>query len=120
MVFKFHRSVLDIHIDIKELSAFSKVILTTEYDNAYNGDNFLHRVMTIHSAKGLEFDQVMIFASNYNVIRGNDLNEHYVAVTRGKEKLVVVLNSNNYFTYLKSLVEALKLSLEKIIKIASD
>ncbi|AZU60267.1 UvrD-helicase domain-containing protein [Neobacillus mesonae] len=113
-------AILDIRIEMKELNAFSKVILTPEYDNAFNGNNFLHRVMTIHSAKGLEFDQVMIFASNYNVLRGNDLNEHYVAVTRGKEKLVVVLNSDNYFTYLKSLLEALNLSLKKIIKIVSD
>lgn len=110
-------AILDISIDIQELGAFSKVILTTDYDIAYNGDNFRHRVMTIHSAKGLEFDQVMIFGSNYSVQRGSDLNEHYVAVTRGKEKLVVVLNSHNYFTYLKDLVASLRLSLKKVIKI---
>ncbi|MCY7810697.1 ATP-dependent helicase [Bacillus spizizenii] len=110
-------AILDITIDIKELRAFLTVILTTDYDIAYNGDNFLHRVMTIHSAKGLEFDQVMIFGSNYNVQSGSDLNEHYVAVTRGKEKLVVVIDSHNYFTYLKNLVASLSLSLKKIIKI---
>lgn len=110
-------TILDIRLDMKELKSFSNVILTTEYDKAYSGDNFLHRVMTIHSAKGLEFDQVMIFASNYNVLRGRDLNEHYVAVTRGKEKLVVVLDNDNYLTYLKGLLDSLNLSFEKIIKI---
>jgi superfamily I DNA/RNA helicase len=113
-------AMLDLGIEIKELKAFSKVILTTEYDNAYNGDYILHRVMTIHSAKGLEFDQVMIFASNYNVLRGKDLNEHYVAVTRGKEKLVVVLNNKNYFTYLMSLAETLNMPIKKILKIVRD
>jgi ATP-dependent exoDNAse (exonuclease V) beta subunit len=110
-------SIFDIRIDIKELNAFLDVILTTKYDNAYNGDDFLHRVMTIHSAKGLEFDQVMIFASNYNVLRGNDLNEHYVAVTRGKERLVIVLDNSNYFQYLRNLVKSLKISLDEIIRI---
>jgi superfamily I DNA/RNA helicase len=109
--------ILDISLDINELRAFSEVVLSEEYDNAYNGEKFLHRVMTIHSSKGLEFEQVMIFASDFDLIRGRDLNEHYVATTRGKEKLVVILDSVNYIQYLNSLVESLNLSLENIIEI---
>lgn len=109
--------VLDFTLDINEISAFTEVILSEDYDNAYNGKKFLHRVMTIHSSKGLGFDQVMIFASDFDLIRGKDLNEHYVATTRGKEKLVVILDSVNYIQYLNSLVESFNLSLENIIEI---
>ncbi len=34
--------------------------------------------------KGLGFDQVMIFASDFDLIRGKDLNEHYVVATSGR------------------------------------
>ncbi|NSL51885.1 ATP-dependent helicase [Calidifontibacillus erzurumensis] len=110
-------SILDLSVDIKELEAFSEVILSEEFDNAYNGKKFLHRVMTIHSSKGLEFDQVMIFASHFDLISGKDLNEHYVATTRGKEMLIVMLDSPTYIQNLYNIVKSLKLSLENIIKI---
>lgn len=109
--------ILDFTLDINELEAFSKVVLSEEYDNAYNGENHLHRVMTIHSSKGLGFDQVMIFANDFDLIRGRDLYEHYVATTRGKKMLVIVINNNNYFKHLTNLVKALNISLENIIKI---
>jgi superfamily I DNA/RNA helicase len=111
-------SKLGYSIELKEIDAFAKVILNDEYDNAYNGKDYKHKIMTVHSAKGLEFDQVIIFASDYNLFRGKDLNEHYVATTRGRDKLVVVLNSKKYMQHLIQVINKCNIpSIEKVIKI---
>ena len=42
------------------------------------------------SSKGLEFDQVILFAGDYNLSKKEDIYNHYVAVTRAKEKVVII------------------------------
>ena len=46
--------------------------------------------MTFHSSKGLEYEQVIIFGEDYSEIESKIYN-HYVAVTRAKEKLIIVV-----------------------------
>ncbi|MYL56603.1 AAA family ATPase [Virgibacillus halodenitrificans] len=101
----------------EELGPFVSVILTDEYDIAYNGQENMNKVMTLHSSKGLEFQQVFIFAADFKLTQGKDFNEHYVATTRGKDKLVIILN-DNYVTYLEKIQKELQLeSLNKLIRI---
>jgi len=101
----------------EELGPFVSVILTDEYDIAFNGKESMNKVMTLHSSKGLEFQQVFIFASDFKLSHGSDFNEHYVASTRAKEKLVVILNEN-YVSYLEVIQKELQLeSLNQLIKI---
>ena len=46
--------------------------------------------LTLHSSKGLEFDQVILFVGDYNLSKKEDIYNHYVAVTRAKEKVVII------------------------------
>lgn len=109
---------LGLSIDINELKSFCKVVLGTEYDIAFNGSEYKHKVMTVHSAKGLEFDQVIIFASDYRVFQGDGLNEHYVATTRGKDKLIIILDDEKYIYHLLDIKSKCNVkSIEKLIRI---
>ena len=51
---------------------------------------------TVHSVKGLEFDNVIISGikgKHFKLNSEDNLNVYYVAITRAKEHLVVMLNS---------------------------
>ena len=71
--------------------------------------------MTIHSAKGLEFNQVIMFAKDFDIDK--DSAEHYVAVTRAKEKLVIVMDNCKYLKSIKKLCSNIELDFNRIIKI---
>ena len=63
--------------------------------------NIKHISLTIHSSKGLEFNQVILFADDYNLNNDNEIYNHYVASTRAKNKLIIVYlkdirNSRNF------------------------
>ena len=72
--------------------------------------------MTIHSSKGLEFEQVVICSKNYNLFIGKDSEEHYVATTRAKKKLVILLNDTLYLKKIKCICRDTGLILEDIAK----
>jgi superfamily I DNA/RNA helicase len=65
----------------------------SKYAVALNPIKPQHCTLTLHSSKGLEFEQVILFIEDYayygNV--GNEhINNHYVACTRAEKRLVVV------------------------------
>ncbi|MEK4495502.1 UvrD-helicase domain-containing protein [Ureibacillus sp. FSL W8-0352] len=70
--------------------------------------NFLSKkpkklALTIHGAKGLEFDHVFINADSFFDLRGNFLKQnHYVSITRPKKSLHIVIN-DGYESLLKEL-----------------
>lgn len=97
-------SILEIEIkDEEDVVKFKETILNKEYDNAYNGNRYKHKIMTIHSSKGLEFEQVVLYASNFKLHLNKDKNEHYVATTRARDRLVIFLNDRNYITYVNDI-----------------
>lgn len=103
---------------LDEINSFIATVTDNQYDNAYNGKDYKHKIMTIHSSKGLEFDQVIIFADEFKIFWNKDKNEHYVATTRAKEKLIVIMNDDRYLNYLKDLVKKCGLqNIERIISI---
>lgn len=102
--------------ETKEIDSFVESIINLRYKNAFNGEEFIHKVMTIHSSKGLEFDQVVIFSKNYDIFREKDSEEHYVATTRAKRKLVILLNNDWYLKKVQSICEDTGLILESIAK----
>ncbi|MEG0963678.1 MAG: ATP-binding domain-containing protein, partial [Lachnospiraceae bacterium] len=69
-----------------------QVITDEQYISTYNSDKFRHVVTTIHSAKGLQYAQVIVLADNYNLQNEEDLNLHYVAVSRPEKRLLVLCN----------------------------
>lgn len=76
---------------------------------------------TLHSAKGREFDVVILFAMNNDVIpswrdqqRSEALREarrlFYVGVTRGRKELYVVFQKGNHSPWVKELYDRVKTS----------
>lgn len=89
----------DIHI---------KKLYTTIVDKNYHyyflQDGLQNTSMTFHSSKGLEFDQVILFAEDYNLYYEDSIYNHYVAATRAKEKLIIIyLDGNNDKKFYKNL-----------------
>ncbi len=70
-------------------------ISDTSYHVAFDADKYQHISITFHSSKGLEFEQVIVFAEDYRLSDMASIYNHYVAVTRAKSKLVIV-KLNNY------------------------
>ena len=60
------------------------------YYTAFDTNKYQNIALTLHSSKGLEFDQVILFAGDYNLSKKEDIYNHYVAVTRAKEKVVII------------------------------
>ena len=55
-----------------------------------NMDELKRIAITFHSSKGLEFEQVVLFVSDYKLSSEEDVYNHYVAATRAKTKLILV------------------------------
>ena len=72
-----------------------KTISDTSFHVAFEADKYKHIAITFHSSKGLEFEQVIVFAEDYRLSDMSSIYNHYVAVTRAKSKLIIV-KLNNY------------------------
>ena len=77
--------------------------------------------ITFHSSKGLEFDQVIVFASDYRLSDISSIYNHYVAVTRAKTKLVIVklneYNANCFQKNIQNLFATKNLTLNDLVTI---
>lgn len=76
------------------LKKLYQTIIDEKFHVAFEAEKYQHIVITFHSSKGLEFDQVIIFAEDYRLSDVSSLCNHYVAVTRAKCKLIIVKLSN--------------------------
>lgn len=68
---------------------------------------------TIHSAKGLEYEQVIVLVENYNLRNEEDLNLHYVAFSRPEKRLLVLcyystINGKAYCATVKNSIVRVK------------
>ena len=71
-------------------------ICDSSYHVAFEPDKYKHIATTFHSSKGLEFEQVIVFAEDYSLKDMPSIYNHYVAATRAKNKLIIV-KLNNYY-----------------------
>ncbi|MFZ2380813.1 UvrD-helicase domain-containing protein [Leuconostoc falkenbergense] len=60
------------------------------------------KILTIHGAKGLEADNVIIFGNDFFWHNEFKPNIHYVAITRAKKKLIILDHRNQYLTMLNN------------------
>jgi len=95
-VFEEFEKQLEVVIDKKEISKLLETISNDEYKICFLKDGFKHKIMTVFSSKGLEFDQVVALCSDYDLRNDDKLNAHYVAVTRAKEKMILIDNTVAY------------------------
>lgn len=98
-----------------------KTISDISYRVAFEPDKYQHISITFHSSKGLEFEQVIVFAEDYRLSDMASVYNHYVAVTRGKTKLIIV-NLSNYNTLcfkknLEKILAESKLTINDIVTI---
>ncbi|MBM7650508.1 superfamily I DNA/RNA helicase [Bacillus ectoiniformans] len=77
-----------------EIGILYTVISDPKYIPYYNAEKYKLTTSTIHSSKGLEFEQVIINGNEYNFNSDNDRYLHYVAVSRPKNRLLILLKNN--------------------------
>ena len=88
---------------------------------AFYIDELKNVAITFHSSKGLEFDQVILFASDFKLCNLEEIYNHYVASTRAKTKLIIVyFNDNkNCRTFAKNINKILLESNLKMREVAT-
>lgn len=91
-----------------------------KYLKSYTPEQFSHVSITFHSSKGLEFDQVIVFTEDYPLNSNDSYSNHYVAVTRAKEKLILIGNGSwNSTMFLQNINSKIRpYQLEDILTIA--
>lgn len=62
-------------------------------------------ILTTHTAKGLEYDQVVIFTRYYMYKKNINKENHYVGITRAKEKLILIDNGCEYRERLQDIID---------------
>lgn len=98
---------------IKEIQKLKETIEDSQYEKSFNIEAYERVVTTIHSSKGLQYDQVMINSENF--IYDNQINNeelHYVAITRPENKLLILFNkrkekSRSYYKIVKTRIESI-------------
>ncbi len=101
------------------LAKLFQTISDTSFHVAFDSEKYDHIAITFHSSKGLEFDQVIVFAEDYNLSDMTSIYNHYVSVTRAKSKLIIVkMNNNNancFQTNLSKIFSTRGLTLNDVI-----
>ncbi|CEQ06501.1 UvrD/REP helicase [[Clostridium] sordellii] len=97
---------LGVSIDKCEIDKFCESIFNSEYDLAFRLIDSKHKVMTVFASKGLEFDQVISFTRYYEIYKNENLQNHYVCITRAKEKLIMFIDNEEYYTYVKNIAHS--------------
>lgn len=94
----------------KNIEDMIKTITDKKFHPAFNMEEIKHISITIHSSKGLEYDQVIVFAHDYPLDKEESIYNHYVAVTRAKTKLLIIYlkdkkGSKEYCKNLKQIFD---------------
>lgn len=101
------------------LSKLYRTVSDKSFHVAFETDKYQHIAITFHSSKGLEFEQVIVFAEDYRLSDMPSIYNHYVSVTRAKNKLIIVklnnYNANCFQTNLSRLFSVSGLNLSDVI-----
>lgn len=109
----------------EHIKAMISTINNQDYYPAFHIDELHHIAITFHSSKGLEYEQVIVFANDFPLDSEVSIYNHYVAVTRAKSKLIIVniIDANllsygiKYCNGIKRLLEKADLKPEDVMKI---
>lgn len=97
-----------------EIQKLKETIEDMQYEKSFNIELYERIVTTIHSSKGLQYNQVIINSDNFinnNVFSNSEI--HYVAITRPEERLLVLFNQRRrkaeiYYGFIKERVKRIK------------
>lgn len=73
-----------------------RTICDKRYHPAFDIEGLKRIAITFHSSKGVEFDQVILFVSDYRLSSDQEIYNHYVAATRAKSKLIMVYVNDDW------------------------
>jgi ATP-dependent exoDNAse (exonuclease V) beta subunit len=93
-------SYLGISVSTDEIEKFCDSICHSRYEMAFKLIDSKYKVMTVFASKGLEFDQVISFARYYNIHNGDNMQNHYVCITRAKNKFIMFMDNEAYYDYV--------------------
>lgn len=89
-------NILGIQINLETLKEIQRKIEDEKYKYNYYIVEKQNRIMTIHSSKGLENDNVIIILDNkYNKVNDEFKNKLFVAITRAKDNVYILCENNN-------------------------
>jgi superfamily I DNA/RNA helicase len=108
-----------------EIGILFNVVNDEKYIPTYNQDRHKLTSGTIHSSKGLEFEQVIINAQDYDMSRDGINFLHYVAISRPEERLLIIAQNScmeRYKSYIENAISetqelGIEIGIEKVIKI---
>ncbi len=104
--------------DDKHIEKLYKTITEEIYHSAFKVEEYKNISITFHSSKGLEYDQVIVFAKDYDLNDISSIYNHYVAVTRAKSKLIIVnCNNERFINNLNRLLSSKGLQIQDIMNI---
>ncbi|QWH15293.1 ATP-dependent helicase (plasmid) [Bacillus mycoides] len=109
----------------KEIGKLYEVVNDEKYIPTYNQDRYKLTSGTIHSSKGLEFEQVIINAQDYDMTRDGIKFLHYVAISRPEERLLIIAKNgfmDRYKGYIDTVISetqnlGIEIEVAKVIKI---
>lgn len=109
----------------REIRVLYDVVNDKKYLPTYNQDRYKLTSGTIHSSKGLEFEQVIINAQDYDMSREGIIFLHYVAITRSEERLLIIGQNSfmdRYTGYINNVITktqelGIQVDVKKVIKI---
>ena len=100
----------------EHLNKLFSTVSNKKYHVAFNTDIYQNIAITFHSSKGLEFDQVILFAGDYNLSDMSGIYNHYVAVTRAKIKTLVLYDKRFPSVFVDEFLHPEKVSEESYVK----
>lgn len=103
-------TLIEIEFTIDEIQLLYQTVQDDKYHAAFIKTEDRHKVMTVFASKGLEFDQVISFSQFYNVHYGNNLQNHYVCITRAKDKFIMIDNTGTYESFIVN--QSIKLGMQ--------
>ncbi|TKG98623.1 ATP-dependent helicase [Peribacillus simplex] len=96
-----------------EINVLFNVVNSECYIPSYNSSKYQLTTSTIHSSKGLEYEQVIIMGNDYNFNSEDDRFLHYVAVSRPKARLLILIhNDARGLGYMSEIVSVVKKTVE--------
>jgi len=108
---------LGILISEDEISKFHESVSNSIYEMAFQINEKKYKVMTVFSSKGLEFDQVISFSRYYRIYNNEHIHNHYVCITRAKEKFIMMIDDANYYNYFEQVIEERGIKIvEQVVK----
>ena len=122
---EFHKAVESIFKEIdlisnnRDIDLLFNTVTNDNYRPYFEQSLYKNTSMTFHSSKGLEFDQVILFATDFPLNTPDSICNHYVAATRARHKLILImLNQDESYRYLSTIKEIYRLrniNIKKVI-----